>query len=939
MQSPSKRVPSPPSSQIRQHLVGVEREREVNGEPRGWIGEKKWRNSGGPIPNPPNPLSSNGLLFSCLFIIQPIHHMGTLLLFLFTGSLFYVLVSGVTYTELIFPNFTASSFKFVDNAGAFLLSRNGTFKAAIFNPGVQKAYYYLCVMHAESGTVIWSANRDGPISSSGKMALTAIGITIAEQNGNDTWSTPPLRSSVNSLMLTEAGNLVLLDQFNHSLWESFHYPTDTIVMGQHLLVDAILSSAVSDDDLSTGDYKLTVSDSDVLLQWFGNTYWKLSMDARSNRNSNYINEYMEINGTGLFLFGRNGSEVVTQVSLPPSKFRIAQLDASGQFMISSFLGTVRKQEFVGPIDGCRIPFVCGRLGLCTGTTSKGPICSCPQGFLRGPQDSSGCVPSDGFSLPLACNSTKNDTRLNSSDVSYLRLGYGMGYFSIGFSEPIEYGMNLSVCQDVCTANCSCLGIYYRNSSGSCYVFENELGSVIASTTDDDDNLGYIKILGGNDSTSINGSTDQRQVLPVIALVLLPMTGIFIIVAFSLLWLRKRTFLKNKETKLGHANSISSGDLDAFYIPGLPQRFDYEDLEVATDNFKTKIGSGGFGVVYKGTLPDKSTVAVKKLATLGVQGKKEFCAEIAVIGNIHHVNLVKLRGFCAQGSQCLLVYEYMNRGSLDRTLFGTGPVLEWQERFEIALGTARGLAYLHSGCDQKIIHCDVKPENILLHDSFQAKISDFGLSKLVGPEQSSLFTTMRGTRGYLAPEWLTNSAISEKTDVYSYGMVLLELVSGRKNCTVQSHSMDASNSGCGQSTSSSGSGFVYFPLFALEMHEQGNYLELADPRLEGRVTSEEAERLVRVALCCVQEEPLLRPAMASVVGMLEGGTPLGQPRIESLNFLRFYGRRFTEASMIGEGNEQSGTILYPEANTSATRTTNGSHACFSYISSQQISGPR
>ncbi|KAF9687236.1 hypothetical protein SADUNF_Sadunf02G0072600 [Salix dunnii] len=645
--------------------------------------------------------------------------MGTLLLFLFSSFLFHVLVSGVTYTELIFPNFTASSFKFVDNAGAFLFSRNGTFKAAIFNPGVQKAHYYLCVMHAESGTIIWSANRDGPISSSGKMTLTAIGITIAELNGNDKWSTPPLRSSVNALLLTEVGNLVLLDQFNHSLWESFHYPTDTIVMGQHLLKDAILSSAVSDDDLSTGDYKLTVSDSDVLLQWFGNTYWKLSMDARSYRNSNYINEYMEINGTGLFLFGRNGSAVVTQVTLPPSNFRIAQLDASGQFMISSFLGTVRKQEFAGPIDGCRIPFICGRLGLCTGTTSNGPICSCPEGFLRGPQHSSGCEPSDGYSLPLACNSTKNDTRLNSSDVSYLRLGYGMGYFSIDFSEPIEYGVNLSVCQDVCTANCSCLGIYYQNSSGSCYVFENELGSVIASTTDDDDHWGYIKTLGGNDSTSNNGSTDQRQVFPVIALVLLPMTGIFIIVALSFLWLRKRRFLKNKETKLGHANSISPGDLDAFYIPGLPQR----------------------------------------------------------------------------------------------------------------------------------------------------------------------------------------------------------------------------NSGCGQSTSSSGSGFVYFPLFALEMHEQGNYLELADPRLEGRVTSEEAERLVRVALCCVQEEPLLRPAMVSVVGMLEGGTPLGQPRIESLNFLRFYGRRFTEASMIGEGNEQSDIILYPEANTSANRTANGSHACFSYISSQQISGPR
>lgn len=860
--------------------------------------------------------------------------MGTLLLFLSTSFLFHVLVSGVTYTELISPNFTASNFKFVDNAGAFLFSRDGTFKVAIFNPGAQKARYYLCVMHAVSGTVIWSANRDGPISSSGKMTLTAIGITIAEQDGNDIWSTPPLRSSVNALLLTETGNLVLLDQFNRSLWESFHYPTDTIVMGQHLLEDTILSSAVSDDDLSTGDYKLTVSDSDVLLQWYGQTYWRLSMDARAYRNSNYINEYMEINGTGLFLFGRNGSAIVTQVTLPPSNFRIAQLDASGQFVISSFLGTDRKQEFVGPIDGCRIPLVCGRIGLCTGTTSKGPICSCPQGFLRGSQNSSGCAPSDGYSLPLACNSAKNVTQLNSSDVSYLKLGYGMGYFSVDFSEPIEYGVNLSVCQDFCTADCSCLGIYYQNSSGSCYAFENELGSIIASTTDDDDRLGYIKTLGGNDSPSNNGSTNPRRDFPLFILVLLPFTGFFIVGVFSFLWWRKPSFLKIKETKLGLANSISSGDLDAFYIPGLPQRFDYEELEVATDNFKTKIGSGGFGVVYKGTLPDKSAVAVKKITNLGVQGKKDFCTEIAVIGNIHHVNLVKLRGFCAQGRQRLLVYEYMNRGSLDRTLFGSGPVLEWQERFGIALGTARGLAYLHSGCEQKIIHCDVKPENILLHDSFQAKISDFGLSKLLGPEQSSLFTTMRGTRGYLAPEWLTNSAISEKTDVYSFGMVLLELVSGRKNC-----SMDGSNSGCGQSISSSGSGFVYFPLFALEMHEQGNYLELADPRLEGRVTSEEAERLVRVALCCVQEEPLLRPTMASVVGMLESSTPLGQPRIESLNFLRFYGRRFTEASMIGEENEQRDIILYPEANPSATNTTNDSHACFSYISSQQISGPR
>ena len=170
----------------------------------------------------------------------------------------------------------------------------------------------------------------------------------------------------------------------------------------------------------------------------------------------------------------------------------------------------------------------------------------------------------------------------------------------------------------------------------------------------------------------------------------------------------------------------------------------------------------------------------------------------------------------------------------------------------------------------------------------------------------------------------------KSDVYSFEMVLLELVSGRKNCSLQSqsHSIEDSRSSGGHFSSSSGSGLVYYPLFALEMHEQGKYLELADPRLEGRVTREEVEKLVRVALCCVYEEPAHRPNMISIVGMLEGGIPLGQPRTESLNFLRFYGRRFTEASTVMDPN---GSLSYLQANSLQTG--------FSYISSQQISGPR
>ncbi|KAK7353158.1 hypothetical protein VNO80_18598 [Phaseolus coccineus] len=847
---------------------------------------------------------------------------------------FYTTISARTFSDYITPNFTASYLHFIDDFGTFLFSQNNTFKVAIFNPGGQETSFYLCVIHDASNTIIWSANRDAPISASGKMLLADRGITILDEDGNTKWSTPSLKSQADRLVLTEMGNLVLLDKSNGSLWESFQSPTDTIVIGQRLPVGASLSSAASSSNLSTGDFKLTISSSDAVLQWYGQTYWKLSSDTKVYKNSNDMVEYMAVNNSGFYLFGDGGTAF--QLGLPLANFRIAMLGTTGQFTINSFSDTGLTQEFVGPGDGCQTPLACGRAGLCTkATVSSTPVCSCPPNFRLGSGTFGACVLSNGsYSLPVACK--------NSSVVSLLNIGY-VEYFGTFYSDPVIYKGNLSACQKFCSNNCSCLGILYKNTSGSCYTIENELGSIQSSNGDERDMLGFIKTnvvesrTGNNDG---NKQSSQNGGFPVAVAVLLPIIGFITLMAIIfLVWRRLILKSKIKELKLGK-NSSSSRDLDAFYIPGLPARFDYEELEEATENFKTLIGSGGFGTVYKGVLPDKSAVAVKKIVNIGIQGKKDFCTEIAVIGNIHHVNLVKLKGFCAQGRHRLLVYEYMNRGSLDRNLFGGGPVLEWQERFDVALGTARGLAYLHSGCEQKIIHCDIKPENILLQHQFQAKISDFGLSKLLSPEQSGLFTTMRGTRGYLAPEWLTNSAITEKTDVYSFGMVVLELVSGRKNCYFRwrSHSMDESNSGEGHSSTSSTSGLVYFPLFALEMHEQKSYLELADPRLEGRVTYEEVEKLIRIGLCCVHEEPVLRPNMVSVVGMLEGETPLPQPRIESLNFLRFYGRRFTEASNIGEENEY-GSLMQQEARRSTSIPSDSPTHAFSYMSSQNISGPR
>ncbi|KAI5668739.1 hypothetical protein M9H77_18592 [Catharanthus roseus] len=815
------------------------------------------------------------------------------------------------------------------------------------SPGTQQTRFYLCVIHSESNTIIWSANGDAPVSTSGKMSLTSSGITITEEDdGNLKWSTPFLGLPVSALQLTEGGNLLLLDQSNTSLWESYNQPTDTIVIGQSLPAGKLLFSSVSDDDLSKGDYSLTLTASDAILQWRNLTYWKLSMEAKAVTNTYYAVGYMTVNETGLFLFSQNGSAIVISMNLSPSGFRTVKLDYSGQFIITSFMQGKQNQDFIGPSDACKIPYICSRLGLCTNSDSQtAPVCSCPSNFIVSSQNSSHCVPSDSsYSLPLGCNTTNDNRPINSSSVSYMRLGYGIDYFANDFIMPIRYGINLSVCQDLCSGDCTCFGVFYKNSSGSCYILLNNLGSIILRRLASSDQIGYIKVFIGpkyRANTDLNGRTLG---FPLVAVVLLPSTGLCLLITLGfILWRRSRVPARWGKVKSSQSNSTSSADLDVFSIPGLPTMFEYEELEAATENFKIQVGSGGFGSVYKGILPDKTLVAVKKINNLGIDGKKDFCTEIAVIGNIHHVNLVKLKGYCAQGRHRLLVYEYMNRGSLDRSLFaGGGPVLEWQERVEIALGAARGLAYLHSGCEHKIIHCDIKPENILLHDQFQAKLSDFGLSKLLSPEQSSHFTTMRGTRGYLAPEWLTSSAISEKTDVYSFGMVLLEIVSGRKNCPSRSrsHSLDDSSSAGGCSSSSSTQGLVYFPLFALEMHEQKRYLELADPRLEGRVTFDEVEKFVRVALCCVHEEPSRRPNMATVIGMLEGEIPLSDPRLESLHFLRFYGHRFAEASTIEESRgQQNDFAFYPQESTPQLSGRSASNTCFSYISSQQISGPR
>ncbi|KAI4982319.1 hypothetical protein ZWY2020_022811 [Hordeum vulgare] len=866
--------------------------------------------------------------------------------------------AGTVRTELVAPDFEASYLLFIDTLGVFLRSSSGAFEAAVHSPAGQQDRYYLAVLHAPSGTCVWAANRAAPITNrAAPFRLSSAGVSAEDANGTVVWSTPPFASPVAALRLADSGNLALLDGRNGTLWQSFDRPTDSLVSSQRLPVGGFLSSAVSASDLAEGDYRLNVTAADAVLAWMGSLYWRLSGEAIAVKDRDGTVAYMAVNGTGIYLLAADDT-VVVQAAMPPAGLRIVQLGVDGKLQISSFASANSSSSpmdggIVAPSRGCALPLSCGALGLCT-PNGNGSTCTCPPPFPTAHDN--GCAPSVGSTL-LPEGGYCGGGAGGGSMISYLSLGSGIAYYANKFSPPATAGSNASSCQALCTSNCSCLGYFYDSSSLSCYLAQNQLASFINTNSSNGAGMsGYIKVQSSQRSSSDSSSSNKTLIailLPtIIAFVLVVVVGAIVIASrrnkdeqrVGRRASRSRDVQLRRQRSPGSASAHLVRDLDNeddgdddIVIPGLPTRFTHDEIEDMTNSYRTKIGAGGFGAVYKGELPDGSLVAVKKIEGVGMQGKREFMTEIAVIGNIHHVNLVRLRGFCTEGHRRLLVYEYMNRGSLDRPLFRpAGPLLEWKERVDIAIGAARGLAYLHFGCNQRIIHCDVKPENILLADGGQVKIADFGLAKFLTPEQSGLFTTMRGTRGYLAPEWLTNTAITDRTDVYGFGKVLLELVHGRKNRS--EHVSDGggggedSNSSNGTAGSSSRSGRNdYFPLVALEGHEAGRYAELADPRLEGRVVGKEVERMVKVALCCLHEDPHTRPSMAVVAGMLEGTMELGEPRAQALGFLRLYGRGFAGPS---DGNVMKQVMVGDRARSETTMS-----GWPSYMSSSQLSGAR
>ncbi|XVF20756.1 hypothetical protein REPUB_Repub12eG0030600 [Reevesia pubescens] len=328
-------------------------------------------------------------------------------------------------------------------------------------------------------------------------------------------------------------------------------------------------------------------------------------------------------------------------------------------------------------------------------------------------------------------------------------------------------------------------------------------------------------------------------------------------------------LRIKGESLSNRNSIhlqlrkmnNNAKIEAFitkYGSLAPKPYVYKDIKKMTNKFKEKLGQGGYGSVYKGKLPDGRLVAVKVLSESKGNGE-EFMNEVASISRTSHVNIVPLLGFCYDRSKRALIYEFMPHGSLDKFIYNQGSFnqsrqLEWKTLYDIALGIARGLEYLHQGCNTRILHFDIKPHNILLDENFCPKISDFGLSKLCERKESSIsMIGARGTAGYIAPEVFSRNfgGVSDKSDVYSYGMMVLEMIGGRKNIDI------------GVSKTSE----IYFPSWIHKHLDQAMNLNL-----HGVTTEEEEEitsKLIVVSLWCIQTIPSDRPSMTKVLEMLQG----------------------------------------------------------------------
>ncbi|XP_058219453.1 G-type lectin S-receptor-like serine/threonine-protein kinase SD2-5 [Rhododendron vialii] len=704
----------------------------------------------------------------------------------------------------------------------------------------------------ESPQLVWYANRDYPVKAGATLELTKDGdFLLADVDGTQVWSTNTSSKSVKSLTLTAIGNLVLLDENNDTVWESVDYPTDTLVDGQTLYSGMELTASMSTSNWSKGMFGLAIKGSQLIGY----------VDA--NPPQSYFFMY-----PGAFpphfaftqvVFAK-GMKVPKEpvyglTALPGSAARFMKLEPDGHLRVHEWGGSDWGEvgDLLTAYTGeCGYPMVCGKYGVCL----KGE-CGCPEAASDGTiyfkplngQPNLGCE----LLTPISCERRQDHILLELKNTDY--------FF---FQQEME-NVDVENCKLACLTNCSCKAAIFQYNSvntsmGDCFlpseifslrrnegnnykVTVSRNGTLYTSSQENNTTIiTFVKVQNIPASAPKNRKGNDI-VLPV-GLSLGAFFGVLLLIGAVILYLQKKRDLEEDE----------EDDDCRDELPGLSTRFSYEDLKSATENFSKKLGQGGFGSVFEGTMGNGTKVAVKRLNGIG-QVKKSFLAEVKTIGNIHHVNLVRLIGYCAEKSETLLVYEYMCNGSLDKWIFRKNEELlplEWRLRRKIISGMAKGLAYLHEECRQKILHLDIKPQNILVDENFEGKVADFGLSKLIAKEQSRVVASMQGTPGYMAPEWMS-SVITDKVDVYSFGVVVLEILCGRKNLDRNQPEEE----------------MHLLSLFERKAAD-GQLMDIIDKSSEDmQLHVAEVTEMLRIAAWCLQSEFTKRPPISVVVKVLEG----------------------------------------------------------------------
>ncbi|KAJ1270138.1 hypothetical protein BS78_06G032000 [Paspalum vaginatum] len=492
--------------------------------------------------------------------------------------------------------------------------------------------------------------------------------------------------------------------------------------------------------------------------------------------------------------------------------------------------------------------VCGFNSYCLfNSANNQSTCMCPEqySFIDQERKYKGCKPDF---QPQSCDLDEAAVRMQFEFILMSSVDWPLADYE-------QYSpISKDQCQQLCLTDCFCDVAVYHDQDNTCWKKKMPLSNGIMA--DNVERTLFVKVPKNNSTQSeLVGSNKWKKDKKYWILgssLFLGSSVLLNILLISIILLGTYFTVTIKEVpSVQSSNNI-----------GLPLKaFTYAELEKATSRFQEVLGTGASGIVYKGQLPDDlgTYIAVKKIDKLEHETEKEFTVEVQTIGQTHHKNLVRLLGFCNEGKERLLVYEYMTNGSLNKCLFGDIR-LQWNLRAQLALGVARGLLYLHEECCTQIIHCDIKPQNILLDDNFTAKISDFGLAKLLRTNQTQTNTGIRGTRGYVAPEWFRNIGITAKVDVYSFGVILLELICCRRN--VESEVVDEDQK--------------ILTYWASDCYRGGRVDFLVEGDDEAISDLKKVERYVVVALWCVQEDPTMRPSMMKVVQMLDGGSSIPAP---------------------------------------------------------------